>query len=97
MRNLRSIAGLLALAGLAFLLGCSGMKVYDACRKKSQSLDDMDGCMASNGYAVVPVDAAWNPSVGECWDDRYANKIPMEYCYTQGGMPAPDALYGVIQ
>lgn len=91
-----AIVSLLALWVVA-LQGCAGMKVYDACRKRAQSLGDMDDCMSNHGYSFVPVDAAWDPSIGECWDDRYANKIPMEYCYTMGGMPAPDAPYGMIE
>ena len=87
-------ATLLALSLLA-LQGC-GLKTYDACRKKAENLGDMDACMSAHGYSVVPVDATWNPSIGECWDDRYANKIPMAYCYTNG---VPNAVevspYGV--
>ena len=89
------------LAFLLLLLCCSAcsLKTYDACRKMARDLGDMDDCMASRGYAVVPQDAAWNPSVGECWDDRYAGKIPMAYCYYQGGVPPAeeDAPYVLIE
>lgn len=93
----RRRAALLAALLLA-LSGCS-LKTYDACRKQAESLGDMDDCMAAAGYSVVPVNATWNPSIGECWDDRYAGKIPMAYCYSQGGMPMAevDSPYGVIE
>jgi len=100
MRDDRSTAwrAALVLSVIAAFGGC-GLKTYDACRKKAQGLDDMDSCMAQHGYNIVPVDATWNPSIGQCWDDRYADKIPMAYCYYQGAEPIPeaDSPYGVIE
>ena len=97
MRNPRTTwwRGATLFALLLLLQGCS-LKTYDACRAKAQSLGDMDSCMSAHGYTIVPVDATWNPSIGECWDDRYADKIPMAYCYYNG---VPNAVevspYGV--
>lgn len=73
-------AGLCAL--LVALHGCS-LGAYDKCRAKAQGNDDLDSCMAAQGYVFVPADFP-SPQAGECWDDRYAGTFPMAYCYHQG-------------
>jgi hypothetical protein len=83
----RALVRFLAFAVLV-VSGCS-LGAYDKCRKKVTTLDDMDDCMRAGGYAFVNENAAWDPSIGECWDDRYADKIPMAYCYVQVGPPVP--------
>ncbi len=76
-------------AVLAWLIGMSGcsLRTYDTCRSKSQTLGDLDACMSDNGYAFVSENAAWDPGLAECWDDRYAGTFPMSYCYVQVGPP----------
>jgi hypothetical protein len=85
------------MAGLSLLIavsGCSSLGAYDACRKESQGLGDLDACMAAKGYSFVPEDATWNPSLAECWDDRYAGTMPMAYCYVQTGPGGPEVPAG---
>lgn len=87
----RALTGLLLLIAVS---GCSSLKAYDKCRKTAKQLDDLDDCMTAKGYVFVPEDAAWNPSMAECWDDRYAGKMPMAYCYVQTGPGGPQMVPG---
>ncbi len=56
------------------------LRAYDSCKARSTTTDDLDRCMKADGYSFVSV-ADQDYRAGECWNDRYAGKLPKAYCY----------------
>jgi hypothetical protein len=56
------------------------VRVYDSCRARSSTPEDLDTCMQSEGFRFIGA-AAQDYRASECWSDRYAGTIPKAYCY----------------
>ena len=56
------------------------VRVYDSCKSRSHTPDDLDVCMKDEGYHFVS-QTAQDYRAAECWSDRYSSTFPKAYCY----------------
>ena len=64
------------------------VRAYDSCKARSLTPEELDTCMTKEGYRFVAV-SSQDYRASECWDDRYAQRLPKAYCFEKGAAPTP--------